>query len=344
MSTLASFEQVYKQLGNNIYDPTVQSFYDSYVDEGCLSSYVDILNLLPVGAREMVLSAQETQVHKEKALWSVFFARSYGFDIDMSVKIGASTEILWGLSTVIDDILDNDPSRNGKEAEWSRLGKSHAIAHAVSSLEQTLSYLSETVDPQIAKMAYQYVKIGVDSIGRHHKMSFEAPEGAILNNYIERDGFHTTFPIESVFFLCAGSDNRLLRELDQLRLGLILFNQAGQIANDLSDIWNPMQELVRLNDLREGHITIAIRTLADVVSTPESRHLNRLFGVRRDYSPYEIGALAEMVRNPLFIPRITRRITDTYSRSYKILAPRMIPGDASMLCNWIVYKTKRYDK
>ncbi|PJC23715.1 hypothetical protein CO058_02020 [candidate division WWE3 bacterium CG_4_9_14_0_2_um_filter_35_11] len=325
----------------DIYDTTVQRFFDQYESVGCLDEYMNILGGLSTDAQEMVLSAQVTQVHKEKALWPVFIARGQGLDVHRAVQIGAATEMLWGLSTIVDDLLDNDSERNGKPSEWFRLGRTQVKEKAGDVLKAILKYLSEQVDPLVASAGYEYVNWGVDSIGMHHKMSFDTPESDLLWNYIARDSFHTYLPVEALAspMYWTGEAKQIL---NSLRLGLTLFNQAGQIANDMSDMKSSKSKPARLNDLREGHCTVASITLYNLVSDEAKCILRRLYGVHREYTYYERNTLMEIINNQSFVESISRRIIDTYKRGYNLLAPCLNDEDTAMVDSWILYKTARY--
>ena len=116
--------QLLNQLEKPIYDPTVREVFDIYVDSGCYQEYVNLLGRMSVDSRNLLINANTSQVHKEKSGIPLMGAHNYGWDKDGAARIGAAIEALWGLSIIVDDIIDNDIVRNDQPALWVKYGRS----------------------------------------------------------------------------------------------------------------------------------------------------------------------------------------------------------------------------
>jgi hypothetical protein len=321
-----------------IYHPTVNKFFEVYVSSGCFDEYCNIIDRLSEPARNMLVDANATQVHKEKSVIPLLAAKKYGFDLNRAAQIGAATEVLWGLSTIADDIFDNDSLRNGQPSIWVQYGSDTTMQYLFETLNATFAHL-DSVDHSVYLLAKDYIQEGLDSIGRHKEMNLSTSINAILQNYAERDGFHTLLPIQAL----GNWENENLSECaETLMLGMSLFNQAGQIANDTSDLRVGKEGIARLNDMRESRVTIAIATLYNEASDNDRVRIEQLFGSQREYSTDERGFLTAIVEQSVFVPQMSRRIVDTYERSRVVLQEHFLPQDFNLVEKWIKYKTEKY--
>lgn len=330
--------QVESRLKEAIYHPTVDEFFRQYDSLGCLEEYCNFIGRLSKPARSMLVDTNATQVHKEKSVIPLLVARNYGFDPSRAVRVGVATEAMWGLSTVADDILDNDLVRNEQPSMWAQHGLEATNQYFSEILNAIFEYLDSSVGRDAFLLAKGYVQEGLESIGRHKRMDLATSPDEILCNYAERDGFHTFLPIQTL----GNWENGGLSECAKsLMLGMSLFNQAGQVANDTSDM-RSKNGIARFSDMREGRVTIAIATLYSLVSGSDRAQVEQLFGSQREYSLYERSVLAEMIEKSVFVPQMTRRIVDTYERSRAVLQQHFLPQDFSLVEAWIAYKTEKY--
>lgn len=328
-------------LGSEIYDPTVAKFFDVYISTGILNKYAQLLSGFSPMAADMMSYVQTTQVHKEKAVIPIFVAQKYGFDLNRALDASAVTEMLWGLSVVMDDYFDNDHSRNGKPAAWVKFGSDRTIALAFEVLKVSLKHVEQHIDPGTAGLCYEYVKLGIESVGWHKSLGLLAENNSILHNYTIRDSFHTFWPFDS---LTDWQEHGMLNELTSIRLGMGLFNQAGQIANDLTDLLERPGIPAKLNDLREGRVTIALSTLCGMLSGENKKYLERLFGIGRELSLQERLWVLAMIEQTGLKNQISSRVADTYARSRQIMSDHMTDEGATMFAEWIDYKLKSYER
>ena len=193
-----------------------------------------------------------------------------------------------------------------------------------------MKYLNR-IDPSIKDLALFFVQRGIDSVVAHKGLGLDADPNVILANYRDRDDFHSAFPIYAL-----ARTNRA--DVDEIVLGLRLFNQAGQLVNDLRDII-PRSGLPRLSDLREGRVSVALKCLYDQVDSTDQKLICSLFGAGQVgiADCFEIARLAASHR---FREQMSRRIVDTYSRSSDILTRFLPPEGAALLYDWQVYKTR----
>ena len=338
MSVETSKDSAIRKLGERIYKPAVRRVFDKYVNSGCLDEYLSLLGTMQDGTRSMVVEAGSSQVHKEKSVIPYLVAQRYGFDLERAAVIGASTEVLWGLSTVFDDIFDNDHTRNDDPAIWVQKGKHMALKMVSESLASTFTYLEENVGENSGVLAKAYVNEGLDSVKQHALMGLTTPKNEILFNYRMRDGFHTYLPVE---LLTDWEGRELGQEKSDIMMGMTLFNQAGQIANDTSDL-RANKGPARFNDLREGRVTIAMIALYNRLGTAEQLFLNELFGSQREFTTEEREKLGQVIEGGYFVSDISRRIVDTYQRSSEILSRHLLPEGKSIIKDWIDYKTEKY--
>lgn len=332
-------DQVKSRLKEAIYHPIVDKFFREYDSSGCLGEYCNFIGRLSKPARNMLVDTSATQVHKEKSVIPLLVARNYGFDPGRAVRVGVATEVMWGLSTVADDILDNDLLRNEQPSMWAQHGFEATNQHISEILNAIFEYLDLSVGRDALLLAKGYVQEGLESIGRHKRMGLATSPDEILCNYAERDGFHTFLPVQTL----GNWENGGLSECAKsLMLGMSLFNQAGQVANDTSDMRAGKKGVARFSDMREGRVTIAIATLYSLVSGSAKAQVEQLFGSQREYSLYERNVLAEMIEKSVFVPQMARRIVDTYERSRAVLQQHFMPQDFNLVEEWIAYKTEKY--
>ncbi len=326
--------QLESQLSERIYNPTVRCVFEEYMRYGCLNCYKKMIDQMPTGVAKTIVGVQSTQVYKEKALWPIYIAERTGLDRTKAVKIGAAIDLLWGLSIIIDDILDRDQIRGGQPATWIVLGREEAEKIASLGLEVALDFLHYEVNPRVASLAIDFVRKGVGSVAVHKSMTMDVDMSVLLNNYLDRDDFHSTFPLYALYDPSIITD----RELEKMSLGVRLVNQAGQLINDTRDLL-PADDsgISRLSDFREGRVTVALKCLYSNLIDEDKKKFDRMFGKPglNDLSKFQVG---ELTNNSNFRSQMKRRIVDTYSRGCNILSPFMSQRGTEILHKWVDYK------
>lgn len=322
------------QLSERIYNPTVQTVFDEYDGYGCLGCYKQIIDRLPPEAAQAIVGVQATQVYKEKALWPIYFAEGVGLDRTEAVKVGATTDLLWGLSTIIDDISDQDQIRGDKPSLWVELGAEKAKDIAFLGLKAAVCYLHDEVNPRAASLVIYFARKGVISIALHKRMAIDVDTSLLLNNYSDRDDFHSAFP----FYVLYDPFIIDLSELDNMILGVRLINQAGQIVNDTKDILPRLDGGVsRLSDFREGQTTIALKCLYSNLPDEQKLFFLENFGSGKvDY--FVNRRIGAMVDEEDFRGQMRRRIEDTYARGFNLMSNYISKKGVEILEEWITYK------
>ncbi len=332
---MVEIEQLKLQLGERIYNPTVREVFEEYIKYGCLDHYKQIIDGMPYAVAQAVVKVQSTQVYKEKSLWPIFISEKLGLDTSKAAKIGAVIDLLWGVAIMIDDIFDGDKMRGDSPAAWVNIGAKKTQEFAYIAVESVFDYLSREVDSKSVKLLKEFMIRGINSVVLHRRMNIDTDYSIILNNYLNRDDFHSAFPLYALY------DPKVisLQDLEGMSLGIRIFNQAGQLINDTRDVLPGAKDgTSRLSDFREGQVTVALKCLYSNLTDADKKFFSNAFGTKTiDY--YTIRRIGAMAGSGNFRDQMRRRINDTYARGFSVLCMYMSEKGIKMLEEWIRYKT-----
>lgn len=322
-------------LGERIYEPTVTYFFNEFIAYGCIDAceklYEHIYDPMAVS---VLRSVQSTQVNREKALWPIYIACGQDLNVERAVQLGAAVDLLWSLSTIMDDIEDGDTTRAETETIWASLGKEKTEELAHIGLDGVISYLNATNGEGIGQLAYRYVIQGMKSLELHRNLGLNADFGAIIQNYWMRDDFHSAFPFHALFGNNTSEAAR--RVIGSFRR----FNQASQILNDLSDLRLQRDNTYRLSDLTGGRVSYALKLLYESTNESERLIIERCFGAEC-ISDNDAYFILEMARNPQYVEAIGQYVKRLYRLSHSIISAYFLDRDSAKMLSWVEYKLRK---
>lgn len=263
-----------QRIKDRIHDPVVSDLFQAYREFRIENQFLRILNTIPSNHLEPIVHTLTTHVTKEKPV----FIYSLGISNpenspDRAALVAASIDLLWCFSLMYDDIFDGDQERAGKTTAWIEHGKEATTEAAQFGIDVLRSILSSNLGEESGRLMKDYILSGVESLEKHKNLNLESPREEILQNYVERARFHTTFPID----ILSKFSNFHYRET--ATQALININLAGQILNDLKDMSTNYEWLRQgFSDIRAGVVTFPLATLWGKLPSSEQENIGRLFG------------------------------------------------------------------
>lgn len=254
-----------------IYNITVKSLFESFCEYGILTNEAGIIDLIPTESQEPIIHTLKSHVTKEKPVMVYSILRSSGVDLSKCTTISASVDMLWALSIMYDDMLDQDEKRSGESSAWIKYGSDTTFKSAHLGLEAVKRSLVHSCGAESDNKTDDFINKGLISLKTHKTIKIDASIDEILDNYRQRALFHTALP-----FSLAGFKNF---DTNQRFLALENVNLAGQILNDLKD-FSPKYFWVResCSDIRSGLVTVPTKLLFDNLNEQDKNIFLELFG------------------------------------------------------------------
>ncbi|GIV44972.1 MAG: hypothetical protein KatS3mg035_2095 [Bacteroidia bacterium] len=106
-----------------LFTPIVKDLYAEFVRNGTNQALVEILNQIPTEQHLPILHTLTTHVTKEKPVFIYGIGIGNSIDINKARFVAASTDLLWCLSLMVDDIIDRDHFRADKKTAWRIYGE-----------------------------------------------------------------------------------------------------------------------------------------------------------------------------------------------------------------------------
>lgn len=329
-------QELDQKIGERISVPIVKSTYYEWVRRGMLTESQNFLNQLPDKVRAPIEHGFITHVHKEKGLFVHLIGEEIGCPDATVNALAMSADMLWCLSLIIDDIEDGDTTRGGLESSWKKFGISETEAAAHYGLKSLLEHLVLTTEsPLIARSCMAYVSTGLVSIKEHNQMDLNTPLGEITRNYERRCDFHGTFPL--AFMAYQTNDNRSQIIINQAIGGLRLFNQGGQLINDLKDFVNGDLYGRSFSDIRRAVPTIPLKMMYDQLSSQEKSAFMDMFG-KETLTAVDRNQLSQIVDSSRIVPRVLARIEDCYTESLALFTNCLDKNRSFWFTQWASYK------
>lgn len=323
-----------------LFHPVVGELYEAYVRYNILDKLATIISRVPQNQIEPIVHTLTSHVTKEKPVFIYLLgaALSEG-DAEMSSLVAASTDLLWCLSLIYDDIYDKDQKRAGRNAAWVEFGKELAYSSAHKGFEAVLGVLGDSLGKKAAETTHYYVYKGVDSLDDHQKIGLDSPLNQIIENYIERAHFHTTLPVS----LMTLGETRSPSPVTALE-AITKVNLAGQILNDVKDL-SPNFGWIRqgLSDVRTGVVTLPLAMLWCELSDDEKRKFRSIFG-SDDLDQEKHQYIISLIRKTNTIKRTYEIIEEYYQASANAFREVLSPEDLTYPMNWIEYKREQVNQ
>lgn len=329
-STLENLEILTRE---RIFTPIIGEFYNEFVRNGTNQALVEILSEVPTEYHPPILYTLTTHVTKEKPIF-VYGVGSHYFDNKDKVRfIAASTDLLWCLSLIVDDIVDEDTQRANKETSWYIYGKEKSYESARVVFKNFQDLIERTLSPKTKELLFECVEDGVKSLKDPAIRRLDSSIESILDNVNRRARFHCEYPIRALF---STEESQEIASLASE--GLFCINRAGQILNDVKDLV-PSEIYGRklFSDISSGTATIPLVMLYGELVGEEKHLLKDCFN-----NPSLISERIDWL-NKIIIQRLPRKriyslILENYRQFLKLMEVVITPGYFPFCQKWVDYK------
>lgn len=272
-----------------IHHPVVKNLYEAYVNLGIRDKLVSLVNQVPTQYQEPLIHTFSAHITKEKPTF-IYILSPYDTKQDGSAKIlSAAVDLLWCVSLMYDDFVDQDQERSGKKAAWIQYGQERTFG----SVNAALGVIAKSINFEFGNNSYDlcryFIDRGVSSIEEHKQLAINCTAEELISNYAKRAEFHTTFPLCLIYKGGTEKRKKALSALEDL-------NIAGQILNDIKDFlseynWNRQG----FSDVRNGLVTLPIKYLWEKMDPKEQTFFKGLFG-KKALREEESKFIAEAIR------------------------------------------------
>src|SRR3989339_470969 len=221
----------------------------------------------------------------EKFNWRKFrsglvinISKGYLVPIEMALPIAATSEIIFGISLIHDDIIDRDDKRGDFPAAHIKFG----IPHTIASCEYVIAFVNEMLEQLNEKLTneeairnrknfiyYQkelYASFILELINSG-RLDFSLDD--IFDIYFKKTstGINATY---STALICRNAPKGFAEDIKEYSKNLAI---SGQIKNDIYDLvdWQKYPSIRGYSDLKNGYMTYAIRKLLDKIKPEENK-------------------------------------------------------------------------
>jgi len=314
-----------------IFVPLISEFYDSFVRNGTNQTLIGILERVPSEFRPPVLHTLITHPTKEKPTF-VYGIGKILADENRVRFVAASTDLLWCLSLIVDDIVDGDIQRASRETAWVVYGVEETYKSAQVVYATLQSFTESVLSPQEKALLAECVDEGVKSLGDPAIRGLDTSIEAILENIDRRARFHCEYPIKALSPLG-------ITEVASLAIeGLFSVNRAGQILNDIKDLI-PLGVYGRnlFSDLSGGVATIPLVALYQVLRKGERELLEHCFG-NPSFVTENVDSLNRIITLKLPRKGIYSLVLTNYMKFLDLMETTISPDYFPFCQKWVDYK------
>ena len=196
----------------------------------------------------------------------------------MALPIAATSEIIFGISLIHDDIIDRDDKRGDFPAAHIKFG----IPHTIASCEYVIAFVNEMLEQLNEKLTneeairnrknfiyYQkelYASFTLELINSG-RLDFSLDD--IFDIYFKKTstGINASY---STALICRNAPKGFAEDIKEYSKNLAI---SGQIKNDIYDLvdWQKYPSIRGYSDLKNGYMTYAIRKLLDKIKPEENK-------------------------------------------------------------------------
>ncbi len=221
-----------------------------------------------------------------RAALPIIIARMFNEKIKKFLPISSSSEIIYAISLVQDDIIDNDEKRNNKFTAWKKFGLSHCIASIDYSYYYVIKIIDQLKDYNINKERLKFVyknyleahKVLNESfiLEEQNKLNFDISLESLLKIY----EYKTITGTNALFCSALITKDLSLNDCKRFEKYAIFVAYAGQIKNDILDYFplKGYEEYRKLSDFKEGYINYPIIKFLKKCSISDKKILVNNFG------------------------------------------------------------------
>lgn len=322
-----------------IQTPAIADIYQKFEEYGLEKVSWGIVGNIPQDERRPLLYTLATHVTKEKPIF--IYAIGKHLNPAKSHFVAASVDLLWALSLMMDDVVDNDVQRADKDTAWIVYGREHIESSLRVILNTLVQAQAKEISPRAATFLQECVDDGMKSLFAPQIHSLDSTEEDILRNVDQRARFHCEYPMRAIFE--CGSK----RSEQQSRLGadaLFACNRAGQILNDVKDL-TPSNLYGRslFRDIAGGTITIPLKMMISTIKGEDEKFLKAVFG-KGNLDPRTLSDLEDLILTNLPRHRIHQKVSSVYERFIDIMRLVTDSDDFDICEQWVQYKLSQADK
>lgn len=292
--------------------PVIAEFYDDYVSCGISEQIFKLLFGIPVELRDPIVHTYKAHVTKEKALFAYALTETHLGSVTHAQILAACVDMLWLLSLIYDDILDEDRVRSGLPSAWVKFGRKAANAAAEEGFSSVLATLGTFFGRKTAQTCKKLVEGSLASLSAHQECSLMVGEDHLQDLYYQRSAFHDRF---TAIVACGNSSQEIHRAALE---GLQAVNFAGQLLNDIKDI-DSQQWYGRtaFSDIRLGLVSWPVNLLWESMSVEEKEEFLTLFGCG------SLDGKCSKLRSLFSRHTIVQRIVSTALEHYELFLKNM---------------------
>ncbi len=221
-----------------------------------------------------------------RAALPIIIARMFNERIIKFLPISTSSEIIYAISLVQDDIIDNDKKRNNKFTAWKKFGLSHCIASIDYSYYHVIKIINQLKDCNINKERLKLIyrnyleshKVLNESfiLEERNKFNFDIS----LENLLKIYEYKTITGTNALFCSALIAKGLSINDCEKFKRYAIFVAYAGQIKNDILDYFplKGYEEYRKLSDFKKGYINYPIIKFFRECSISDKKILMNKFG------------------------------------------------------------------
>ena len=317
-----------------IFTPIIGEFYSEFIRNETNQTLAEILSQVPATYHPPILHTLTTHVTKEKPIFVYGIGKNFA-DENKVRFVAASTDLLWCLSLIVDDIVDEDTQRANRETAWVIYSKEESHKAAQVTYEALLDLTGKTLSPQMRMLLTECVQDGIQSLNESSIRRLGTSIEDLLANMDRRARFHCEYPIRAL------SSSRTTEIASLAIEGLLSVNRAGQILNDTKDLV-PSKIYGRkvFSDLRSGTATIPLVVLYQELTEGEKQLLENCFG-NASLVTENINSLSRTIALKLSRERIHSLVLTNYEKFLNLSKTAILPNYFPFCQKWVSYKLKQ---
>ena len=255
------------------------------------------------------------------------------FDTNRARFVAASTDLLWCLSLMVDDIIDEDDYRASKKTAWSIYGQQETYASANVAFGTLQDLTTETLSPKTKQLLIETVEDSLKSLEDPALNNMNSNIEDILRNVDRRARFHCEYPVKALF---AGSKREEIISI--AADGLFCVNRAGQILNDVKDLIPPQIYGRKLfADIHTGTATVPLVMLRETSTTDEEQILRECFNCP-SLTTEQTNWLQRFIITKLPKQRIYALVLENYRQFLETMSKTVTPEYFVLCQKWVDYK------
>lgn len=320
--------------------PQIANLYRRFQDAGLEEASWKVISDIPETERVPLLYTLTVHVTKEKPVFIYAIGKHYRRNIEKLNLVAVSTDLLWALSLMLDDVVDNDTQRAGQDSTWTIFGKENIRNYVMSTLGIFYEKQAQEISPAVANLLRSCVEDGIRSLYSPQVHSIDSSEEDILYNIDQRARFHCEYPIKAIF---EGDPEH--EEQSKLAMeGLFASNRAGQIINDVKDLVpSNLYGRPLFSDIIGGTTTVPLSMMMDVLKGADRRFIYRVFN-SKESDQKTLDDLEGIISANLPRARIHRKISDIYEYFTDIMRVVTDEDGFDVCQEWSEYKLTQADR